>query len=107
MRIKKGDTVEVISGADKGERGQVVQVDPGRNRLKVQGVRKVKRHLRPNAARPRGTIEEREAFFDASNVALIDPETDKPTLVGYREENGAKVRYAKGSGATIPEPPRS
>lgn len=107
MRIKKGDTVQVITGAEKDRRGEVIAVDPRKNRVKVKGIRVVKRHLRPNAARQQGQIEEREAFFDASNVSLIDPETDKPTRIGVRVENGVKVRFAKGSGATIPEPARS
>lgn len=107
MYIKKGDTVEVITGSDKGSRGVVLTVDPGKNRVKVKGVRVVKRHLKATEQRPKGAIESREAFFDASNVALIDPETNKPTRIGVRVENGVKVRFAKGSGATIPEPART
>lgn len=101
MHVKKGDMVQVIAGDDKGERGEVLVVDPKKGRIKVKGVNIVKKHLKANAQRTRGSIEEREAFFDASNVALIDPESDKPTRVGHRTEDGKKVRFAKASGKTI------
>ncbi|MFP6730074.1 MAG: 50S ribosomal protein L24 [Alphaproteobacteria bacterium] len=101
LRIKKGDEVIVISGKDRGKKGDVLKVVPSTRRVLVQGVNMVKRHTRPTSASPGGIIE-KEAFLDISNVAHIDPKQDKPTRVGYRFlENGRKVRYAKLSGEVI------
>jgi large subunit ribosomal protein L24 len=106
MRIKKGDQVEVIAGNFKGVRGEVMRVYPGQNRLTVKGVNLVKKHQRPQPGTGRGQVQggiiEFEAPIDASNVMLVDPETNEPTRVGIRvEEDGRKVRYAKRSGAVI------
>lgn len=107
MYFKKGDTVQVTSGAEKGKRGEVMEVDPDKNRVRIKGVRMIKRHLKPNAQRTQGTILEKEGYLDASNVMMIDPSTDKPSRVGVRMEDGKKVRFAKKSGAVIPEPARA
>ncbi len=102
MKIKKGDKVEVLTGKDKGKRGEVLRVYPEKNKVVVEGVAIAKRHVKPNAANQQGGIVEAEAAIDASNVALIDPKTDKPTRVGYLiKEDGIKVRVSKKSGAEL------
>jgi large subunit ribosomal protein L24 len=111
MYIKAGDTVAVIAGRDqfvtdkKGNKtrktGRVLKVYPLTNRVIVEGVNKVKKHQRPTQADDKGGIVEKEAAIHASNVALIDPKTGKPTRVGYREVDGKKVRYAKKSGESL------
>ena len=100
-KIKKGDTVVVLTGKDKGKSGEVLRLDPRDNRAVVQGVNVVKRHQRPSM-QSQGGIEEKEASIHVSNVAHIDPDTDRPTRVGYRVlEDGRKVRFAKRSGEII------
>ena len=102
MKIKKGDKVEVLTGKDKGKRGEVLRVYPEKNKVVVEGVAIAKRHVKPNAANQQGGIVEAEAAIDASNVALIYPKTDKPTRVGYLiKEDGTKVRVSKKSGAEL------
>ena len=102
MKIKKGDKVEVLTGKDKGKRGEVLRVYPEKNKVVVESVAIAKRHVKPNAANQQGGIVEAEAAIDASNVALIDPKTDKPTRVGYLiKEDGTKVRVSKKSGAEL------
>ncbi len=101
-RIKKDDEVVVITGRDKGRRGQVKKVLSKENRVVVDGVNVVKRHIRPSQAEPQGGIQEREAAIHISNVALIDPSENTHTRVGYRElEDGRKVRFARRSGEVI------
>lgn len=101
MKIKKGDTVIVISGRDKGRRGEVLRVLPTENRVIVQGVHIARRHTRPAMGNPGGIVE-KELTIHASNVAHIDPKSDKPTRIGYRTlDNGRKVRFARGSGEVI------
>ena len=100
-KIKKGDKVVVISGSDKGKTGEVLKVLPAENRVIVQGVKMIKRHTRPSAMN-QGGIVEKEATIHVSNVAHIDPKSDKPTRVGFKfVEDNRKVRFAKGSGEVI------
>ena len=102
MKIKKGDQVEVLSGKDKGKRGEAVRAIPTAGKVIVRGVAMVKKAQKPTQMGEQGGIVEREAAIDVSNVALIDPKTDMPTRVGYRfDENGTKVRYAKRSGEEV------
>ncbi|GAB4480498.1 MAG: 50S ribosomal protein L24 [Anaerolineae bacterium] len=104
MKIKKGDTVEVIAGNDKGARGRVLRVIPREQRVVVEGVNIRKKHQRPmqaGRAQTQAGIIQFEAPIHVSNVMLIDPETDKPTRVGIRREGGRRVRYAKKSGQEI------
>lgn len=99
--IKKGDQVVVLSGRDKGKRGEVLKVHPKESRVVVQGVMMIKRHEKPG---PQGTggITRREAAIHVSNVSLIDPSTDRATRVGVKVlEDGRKVRVARGSGEVI------
>ena len=103
-RIKKGDRVVVISGAERGKRGEVLQVLPKQNGAVVQGVRVAKRHVKPRGMSQPGGIVEVEAPVHLSNLMLIDPTSDKPTKVGFRVlEDGRKVRVAKVTGGVIEE----
>jgi large subunit ribosomal protein L24 len=100
-KIKKGDRVVVLTGRDKGKRGEVLKVMPTESRVLVQGVNIVKRHTRPSM-QSQGGIVEKEAPVHVSNVAHIDPKTDKPTRVGFKNlDDGRKVRFAKASGEVI------
>jgi large subunit ribosomal protein L24 len=100
-KIKKGDKVVVISGSDKGRSGEVLKVLTSTNRVIVQGVNMMKRHTKPSQTAQGGIIE-KEATIHVSNVAHIDPKTDKPTRVGFKLiEGDRKVRYAKRSGEVI------
>ena len=102
MKIKKGDQVEVLSGKDKGARGEVIKAMPAEGKVVVRGVAMVKKAQRANQQGQQGGIIQKEAAIAVSNVALIDPKTDKPTRVGYRfNEDGKKVRYSKKSGAEL------
>lgn len=100
MKIKKGDTVQVIAGKDKGKQAKVLLVDTERRRVVVEGVGIVKRHMKRQGTTP-GQIVEVEKSIDASNVAILDPVSKKPTRVGYAFEDGKKVRVAKKSGKHI------
>jgi large subunit ribosomal protein L24 len=100
-RIRKGDTVLVISGAARGRRGEVLRVLPKENRAVVQGVNVVKKHTKPVGVSQPGGIVEVEAPLHLSNLKLIDPKTDKPTRVGFRIDGGNKVRIAKATGNVI------
>ena len=100
LKIKKGDEVIIVTGKDKGKKGTVLEVLPMESRVKVQGVNLVKRHRRPTQTSP-GGIDNIEASLHISNVAHVDPESGKATRVGYRLEEGNKVRVAKASGKVI------
>lgn len=99
-KIKKGDQVIVTSGGEKGKKGEVLRVIPAENRAVVQGVNVVKKHKRPNQFDP-GGIKAEEAPLALSNLAIVDPKTGEATRVGFRVENGRKVRFAKKSGEKI------
>lgn len=101
LKVKKGDKVIVLSGKNKGARGEVLQVMRDTNRVLVQGVNMVKRHTKPTQTSAGGIVS-KEASIHASNVALIDPKSDKATKVGFKvEKDGTKVRVARKSGAVI------
>ena len=101
-RIRKGDTVVVISGVNKGRRGEVMRVMPKVERAVVQGVAMVTRHIKPRGMGEPGGIREQEAAIHLSNLMLIDPRSEKPTKVGFRIlEDGRKVRVAKATGEVI------
>ena len=103
LKIKRGDTIVVISGRDKGKRGEVFQVMPKEARALVRGVNIVRRHQRQTAAQEGGIIA-KEAPIHLSNLALEDPRDGKPTRVGFKRlDDGRKVRVAKRSGEQIPE----
>ena len=101
MKIKKGDTVVVISGRDKGKSGEVLRVLPADRRLIVQGVHVARRHTKPRMGDPGGIVD-KELTIDVSNVAHIDPQSGKPTRVGYKTlDDGRKVRFARRSGEVL------
>ena len=102
MKIKKGDQVIVLTGKNKGTKGEVIQAMPKESRVVVQGVNVVKRHRKPTQTNPQGGIDEVERPIHVSNVAMVDPKDDKPTRVGYKKlKDGKKVRVAKRSGETV------
>lgn len=109
MRIKTGDTVQVIAGKDRStparvRRGKVIDVDPVRNRVTVDGINIVKKAVRQTQQMRQGGIVETPAPLHASNVMLVCPACDKPTRVGKRvREDGVKVRVCKKCGADIDE----
>jgi len=101
LKIKKGDHVVVITGKDKGKRGEVLKVLPAENRAIVKGVAVVRRHQRQTAAQEGGIVA-KEAAIHMSNLALEDPKDGKPTRVGYKFlKDGRKVRFARRSGEVI------
>ena len=102
MYIRKDDVVEVMTGDDKGTRGKVLRVLRVKNKVVVEGVNKVYRHLKPSRRNPQGGRLSKEMPVDASNVMLIDPSTGKPTRVGVRYlADGSKELYAKKSGVRL------
>ena len=101
MFVKKGDTVVVIAGDYKGKQGTVQKVFVKTNRVLVEGVNVVTKHERPSQSNPDGGIDKKEAPIAISNVMLLDPKTNEPTKVGYKFEDGKKVRYAKKSGTVL------
>ena len=101
FKIKKGDQVVILTGKDKGKRGEVLRVLRADHRVLVQGVNMVKRHQRATQT-SQGGIVEKEAALHISNVAHTDPKEDKPTRVGFKSlDDGRKVRFAKRSGEVI------
>jgi len=100
-KIKKGDSVFVRSGKDKGRTGTVLQVMPKDGKLLVAGVNVAVRHRKPTQADPQGGIERREAPMAISKVSIADPKDGKPTRVRFEERDGRKVRVAVKSGETI------
>ena len=101
LKIKKGDKVVVISGGSKGKEGEVIRVMPQDNKAIVEGVNMVSKHTKPSAKNPQGGIVKTEAPIHISNLALIDPKSGKATRVGYKMEDGKKVRVSKKSGEAI------
>ena len=99
MNVKKGDQVEVLSGKDKGKRGEVIVALPSEGKVVVRGVAVVKKAQRPTQTNQQGGIVEKEAAIDVSNVALVCPTCGKATRVGHAEEDGKKVRVCRKCGA--------
>src|SRR5947209_17128778 len=101
-RIRKGDMVEVFSGAEKGRRGEVLRVMPKENRAVVQGVRMARKHTKPRGMGQPGGIVEQEAAIHLSNLMLVDPKSEKKIRVGFRVlDDGRKVRIARATGDVI------
>ena len=98
-KIKKGDTVRVIAGGDKGNEGKVLSVDTKNHRVVVEGVHMVKKHQKPSMSNQNGGIIEQEAPIDISNVMLLSD--GKASRVGFKVEGDKKVRFAKATGKTI------
>jgi large subunit ribosomal protein L24 len=107
LKIRRDDTVEVISGKDKGKTGKVLRVEPKKNRVFVEGMNIQKRHMRPRTIRDAqraeavGGVIEKEGPIHISNVMLVDPKSNKPTRVGVKREGGRRTRVAKKSGETF------
>jgi len=101
FKIKKGDLVQVMSGKDRGAQGHVLEVIRSKDRVIVEGVNIVKKRVKPTTENPSGGIIEKEAPIHISNVMLVDPKTGNPTRVGYKVEDGKKIRYSKKSGEEI------
>ncbi len=99
FKIKKGDAVKVIAGKDKDKEGKVISVDRGKNRVLVEGINMITKHEKPSAANQNGGIVQKEAPIDASNVMYVHK--GKATRIGFKIENGKKVRYAKSTGDVI------
>jgi large subunit ribosomal protein L24 len=103
MKIRKNDTVMVTSGKDKGKKGRVIEVLPKLSRVRVEGVNKIKRHTKPNPQKNvKGGIVERESPIHVSNVAMLDPKSDKPTRIGAKVmPDGSRMRVAVRSGLLL------
>jgi large subunit ribosomal protein L24 len=102
LHIKKGDTVCVIAGDNKGQQGKVLKVEVSKQRAIVEGVNLVKKATKPNAKNPQGGLVEQEAPIHISNLQVLDPQSGKPTRVGRKvNAEGKLVRFAKKSGEEI------
>ncbi len=107
LRIRSDDRVQVIAGKDRGKSGRVLRVEPGKERVYVEGLNMIKRHTRPQQVADTrqgatvGGVIEREGPIHVSNVMLLDPKGGKPTRVGVERENGRPFRVARRSGARI------
>ena len=100
IKIKTGDNVKVVTGNNKGSEGKVLKIVSDKNRLIVEGVNMVKKHMKPNAQNPQGGIIEKEASIHISNVSLLTS-TGESTKVGYRLDDNKKVRFSKKSNEVI------
>jgi large subunit ribosomal protein L24 len=107
LKVRSGDQVQVMAGKDGGKRGRILRVDLTRERVYVEGLNMVKRHMRPQQVADTqrgqtvGGVIEREGPIHVSNVMLIDPKDDKPTRVGVERENGKRYRIARRSGTRL------
>lgn len=101
MNVKKGDTVIVIAGNDKGKTGKVLHALVKSDRVVVEGVNVVSRHTKPSNSNPDGGIIKKEAPIHASNVQILDPKNNAPTRIGHKVVDGKKVRYAKASDTVL------
>ncbi|MCM1210049.1 MAG: 50S ribosomal protein L24 [Blautia sp.] len=99
LKIKKGDTVKVITGKDKDKEGKVISVDRKKSKVLVEGINKVTKHEKPSAANQNGGIVQKEAPIDISNVMYVHK--GKPTRIGFKFEKDKKVRFAKSTGDII------
>ena len=105
FRIRKGDLVQVVTGADRGKQGRVIAVDRERGRVRVEKVRMQKRHLKPGRKALRtGGILEHEAYLDISNVMLVDPDTNAPGRTRIEVDGDERRRVFAKSGKAAPEP---
>ena len=100
VKINKGDKVRIIAGSQKGTEGSVLSINKENNKAIVEGVNLVKKHNKPNAQNPQGGITEKEAPIDISNLSLLTTDGET-TRVGYRMEDGSKVRFAKKTDEVI------
>jgi large subunit ribosomal protein L24 len=103
MKVRVGDTVMVIAGSDKGVTGEILSINHKTNKVVVEGVNKVKKHIKPSQSDPEGGIQTVEAPIDASNVAYYDTKAKAKVKLGYKFEDGKKVRVNKATGEVIKE----
>lgn len=102
LHVRSGDTVQVIAGNAKGKQGKITKVFVEKQRVIVEGVNMIKKHIKPSAQNPQGEIKEMEGTIHISNVMVIDPATGKPTRTGRKVNEAGKLqRFAKGSGKFI------
>lgn len=102
LHVRKGDTVKVLSGDDKGKQGRILEVFPDKNRAVVEGINIVTKHQKPSAGKPEGGIKKTEGSVHVSNLMLIDPATGNPTRVGRKRDDAGKLkRFAKKTGEFI------
>lgn len=102
IKLKKGDTVQVLSGKYKGKTGKVTATHPSENKVTVEGINIVKKHVKPNREYPQGAIVELTKPMWVSKVAIVDPTSKKPSRIGYKvDKDGNKVRVLKKSGKEI------
>jgi len=102
IKLKKGDEVVVLAGKYKGKTGKIVTTHPRENKVTVEGINIVKKHVKPNRANPQGGIIEMTKPIWVSKVAIVDPSTKKPARIGYKiDDKGNKTRIFKGSGKEI------
>lgn len=101
LKIKAGDNVIVIAGRDKNKTGKVLRVFPETNKAIVEGVNIVQKHEKPSASNPQGGIVQKETLIQISNIAVVDPKTKEATRIGYRVEDGNKIRFAKKSNQAL------
>jgi large subunit ribosomal protein L24 len=106
LKVRKGDLVQVITGADRGKQGRVIALDTPRGKVRVEGVRMQKRHLKPGRRGARqGGIVEQEGYIDASNVMLVATDS-KPSRIRVEEQGGERVRVFTRGGDAVPDPVR-
>ncbi len=101
LHVKKGDTVVVLAGKDKGKQGKIISAMPGAGKVIVEGVNKVKRHSKPSLKVPQGGIITKEMPMHACKVQLVCPACNKPTRTGHKVVNGKNARYCKKCGEVI------
>src|SRR3990170_957295 len=102
LHIRRGDTVKVLAGDDKGKEGQIAEVNREKRRALVEGVNMMTKHTKPSAGKPEGGITKVESFIHLSNLMLIDPASGKPTRVGRKlNDKGKLQRYSKKTGEII------
>ena len=101
MIVKTGDKVKVITAKDKGKEGVILKAFPKKDRVIVEGMNMMKKHQKPSSMNPQGGILETEAPIHVSNVMLIDSKTGEPTRVGFKVEDGKKVRVSKKTGEVL------
>jgi large subunit ribosomal protein L24 len=105
LKVRRGDLVQVVTGADRGKQGRVIATDTARRKVRVEGVRMQKRHLRPGRRGARqGGIVEQEGYIDISNVMLVHTGDKKPSRVRIEEQDGKRVRVFARGGEPVPEP---
>ncbi len=101
MKIRKGDTVQILSGKDKGKKGKVLQVNKEKHTVVVEGVNIVKRHVKPGVVSKEGGIISIEKPLNVSNVMYFDDKAKKPVRIGYKVENSKKVRISRATGKAL------